>query len=120
MPSNEENKETAVPISMQGFSGVVPETQSDEIEQLSDRDKTLTNLYRSTDWLSFQALVNEELVNLRQLKGVNLQGESNELLGERFRVANLAADMVEQLLLKVKGAHDQAKENEKKSKNNNS
>lgn len=115
----EHNSEGIIPVDRPAFSGEV-ETQEDEkVQELDAKDVALAKLYTNSDWLAFEDLVKTELIDLRQLKGVKAEGASNDELGQQFRVANLAADMIEKFLFKVREAAETVKQNEKDKSGNN-
>jgi len=102
------------------FSGVVQADVEPEVVELDAKDKALANLATYEDWLAFEDLVKTELIDLKQLKGVSIQGLTNDEIGQQFKVANLAADMIEKFLLRVREANEVVKEHEKAIKRNNS
>lgn len=97
-----DNSETAIPIDRSSFSGVVESEVTTTEKELDAKDKALGALFKHPDWFTYEQMVKEEIINLRQLKGIPLTGLSNEDIGENFKVANLAADTIENLLLRVR------------------
>lgn len=104
-----------------GFSGEVADVQPEAMQELNAHDKALAKLFNNSDWLAFEDLVKQELIDLRQLKGIDMTGQQNDEIGQKFRVANLAADEIEKLLLRVREAAQEEKRNErlKVAKSNN-
>lgn len=107
------DRETSIPVAAPSFSGEVPDETPDEIVELNAHDKALAKLFNNSDWLAFEDLVKRELTDLRQLKGIPLEGQGNNEIGQKFRVANLAADEIEKLLLRVREAAQEEKKNER-------
>jgi hypothetical protein len=106
--------EAAITPSVNAFSGVVADETPVEVTRLEVKDKALSSIFQHPDWPTYEAVVREEIEALRSLRGLDLSGLEDAQLGQKVKQANLAAEMVESLLLKVQEsakaviAHEQA------------
>jgi hypothetical protein len=80
-----------------------PTEITDEIKA----ERELAGLTEHPGWSHFVALIQDQIIDLRIMRIADLEGLSHEQVGQKFLVASLAADKLEQAIAIVEQSAEQ-------------